>query len=70
MSIFTLYSLGKATTFHDVALETAPVNNANHYAKSKPDNAEFFHFCKILQLYVSCPEYHTLSLSDHPRLKK
>jgi len=40
MSIFTLYSLGKATTFHDVALETAPVNNVTHYVESKPDNAD------------------------------
>jgi len=42
MSIFTLYSLGKATTSHDVALETTPANNVTHYAKSKPDNADKF----------------------------
>jgi len=41
MSIFTLYSLGKATSYpRDVALETAPVNNVTHYVESKPDNAD------------------------------
>jgi len=42
ISIFTLYSLGKVTSYpHDVALETALVNNITHYAKSRPDNADF-----------------------------
>jgi len=42
MSIFTLYLLGKATSYlHDVALETAPANNLTHYAKSKLGNAGY-----------------------------
>jgi len=40
MATFTLQSPGKATASHDVALETAPVADIEHDAKSIPDTAE------------------------------
>ena len=39
MATFTLQSPGKATASHDVALETAPVADLEHNAKSIPDTA-------------------------------
>jgi len=38
MATFTLLSPGKATVSHDVTLETAPVADIEHEAKSMPDS--------------------------------
>ncbi len=44
MATFTLQSPGKATSSHDVALETAPVADIEHDAKSIPDSSDFAHW--------------------------
>jgi len=43
MATFTLQSPGKATVSHDVALETAPVAEIEHNAKSIPDSTGNLH---------------------------
>jgi len=43
MATFTLQSPGKATASHDVALETAPVADIEHDAKSIPDSTAFIY---------------------------
>ncbi len=40
MATFTLQSPGKATSSHDVALETAPVADIEHDVKSIPDSTD------------------------------
>ena len=48
MATFTLQSPGKATASHDVALETAPVADLEHKAKSIPDTADYYCVYEIM----------------------